>query len=66
MSDLILIDIILPVMGFVRPIHSGCLGMRRCTIVANGKEFLGLQLEVDKDKSALVLQPFFSVVLSPS
>lgn len=48
MSDLILIE---PVMGFVRPIHSGYLGMRRCTIVANGEEFLGLQLEEDKDKS---------------
>lgn len=55
MSDLILIEILLPVTGFVRPIHSGCLGMRRCTIVANGEEFPGLQQEVDEDKPALVL-----------
>lgn len=48
MSDLILIEILLPVMGFVRPIHLGCLGMRTCTIVASGKEFLGLQLKISQ------------------
>lgn len=68
MSDLILIEILSPVMGFVRPYHSfHGLAMRRCPIVANGEELLWLQLEVDKVKSALGLQPFLlSAILSPS
>lgn len=55
MSNLILIEILLPATGFVKPIHSGCLGMRRCTTVAYGEESLGLQLEADKDWPALTL-----------
>jgi len=49
MSNLIPTEILLPAVGFVKPIHSGCLGMQSCTTVAYGEEFLGLQLEADKD-----------------
>lgn len=49
MSNLIPIEILLPAMGFVKQIHSGCCGMRRRTNVAYGEESLGLQLEADKN-----------------
>lgn len=48
MSNLILIEILLSDMGFVKPIHLGDLGMR-CITVASGQLSLGLRLELDKD-----------------
>lgn len=57
MSNLIPIEMLLPATGFVKPVHSGCLGMRRRTTVIYGEESLGLQLEADKNCLALMLYP---------